>query len=239
MQRAVPCRRGERVARWRTVKQSRQSGDAHERAEQPLAVFGPVVGVRDATLRDGLRERPPRPQRTRRCRRRFEWRPPSSRQTGRAAWIEHGDVALLGPSGDRRVVQIALHRHSDDRSVPRGDRRRRECGLARPGRSDQRDGSTVALAARVPSVERVPLAVLRCQERSRPAIRPSSIRPVGGTTDVTTSGATSRGRASSCVGLLSEPHVESVRPGRPDATQGQARGNSTATSTSTISVQSQ
>ena len=76
---------------------------------------------------------------------RFEWRPAGGRQAGDAAGVEHGDVAFGGARGDGGVVQVALDRHGDDGAVPGGDRRRGECGLARSGRSDQRDRSTVAL----------------------------------------------------------------------------------------------
>ena len=53
---ASPCRR------W---QQSGQAGDAHEGAEQLLAVLGPVVGVGDAAAGDRLGEGPAGAQRSR------------------------------------------------------------------------------------------------------------------------------------------------------------------------------
>ncbi len=60
----------------------------------------------------------------------------------------------------------------------------------------------------------------------RPAIRPSSIRPVGGTTEVTTSGATSRGRASRA--SVSCPNrMRVVRPRHGSTPRKDTAGNST------------
>ena len=79
--------------------------------------------------------------------------------------------------------------------------------LPDPGGSDQRDGTTVALAARVTSDERVPLAVLGCQERvttSHPTQQHPARRRYDGRHDKWRNVSWSR---LARVGLLSEPHA--------------------------------
>ena len=150
----------------RSVEEPRQSGDAHERAEERLAVLGPVVGVRHAASRDGLGKGSSRPQGARRSDRRFERRPAGGRKASRSTGIEHGDASLVSAGTDGGVVEIPLDRDGDDRSVPGRDRRGGECRLARACRPDESDGATVALAASVSPFERMSFTVFGGQQRS-------------------------------------------------------------------------
>ena len=196
----------DRVHRFAGVvaQESGQAGDAHERAEQPFAVLGPVLGVRHPAFGDGLGERATGAKRARGGGGRLERRPAGGRETGHAARVEHGDVAVHGARRDGGVVQVALDRHGDDGAIPRGDRRRGERGLAGSGRADQCDRSAIALPPRGPTVRAG--GATRSSVASSgplPCIRPSSIRPCWRHDRSITSGATSRGRLA-CVGGLPE-----------------------------------
>ena len=135
---AAACRQASRSRR--------ESPATHMNAPRSaFAMFGPVLGVGDATFRDGLGEGTAGANRPGGGDGRLERGPAGGGEAGGASGVEHGDVTVLGARRDGGVVQVAFDRDGDDRALPGCDGRGGERCLAGPGRTDQGDRSTVAL----------------------------------------------------------------------------------------------
>ena len=171
-----------------------EAGEAHEGAEELLAVLGPVLGVGDAAAGDGLGEGPAGAQRPRGGGDGRERGPAGGGQVGGGAGVEHGDLALAGAHGGGGVVEVAFDGDGDDGPVPGGDGGGGERGLAGPGGPDESDRTAVALAAGGPAAERVADAVFGGEELAV-AGHPSEQHPPGGWDDVVDGEGSYVGRA--------------------------------------------